>query len=147
MLAPKQQARLIQLLGMMGSAHDGEVVNAARLAIKLVRDAKMDWGSVLNGKPVNGGMSSRVDEAAIRTAYENGYRRGLAEGHSRPSSGYQPSGWRAFARTLKDDYEGELSEWEWNFVLSFLARGFDEPTDKQRAVFERISHKTGLATP
>lgn len=147
MLAPKQQTRLIQLLGMMGSDHDGEVVNAARMAVKLVRDAKMDWGSVLNGKPMNGGTAARVDEAAIKTAYENGYRRGLAEGHAKPTSGYVPSGWREFARMLKDEHEDDLTEWEWNFVLSFIARGFDTPTEKQRAIFERIAEKCDLETP
>lgn len=32
------RTRLVRLLGMIGSQHDGEALNAARLANKLVRD-------------------------------------------------------------------------------------------------------------
>lgn len=31
--------RVANVLGMLGSAHDGEVVNAGRLAVRLLRDA------------------------------------------------------------------------------------------------------------
>lgn len=39
--------RLAKLLGMMGSAHDGEALNAARMAHTLVRQAGMTWEDVL----------------------------------------------------------------------------------------------------
>ena len=40
--------RLIKLLGMLGSAHDGEALTAARLADRLVRDQlKLTWGEVI----------------------------------------------------------------------------------------------------
>lgn len=39
--------RLIKLLGMIGSDHDGEALNAARLADKLLRDAGMTWADVI----------------------------------------------------------------------------------------------------
>jgi hypothetical protein len=37
-LPPAERDRLAMLLGMLGSDHDGEVLNAARLADRLVRD-------------------------------------------------------------------------------------------------------------
>jgi hypothetical protein len=37
-MAPADRERLARLLGMIGSAHDGEALNAARLADRLIRD-------------------------------------------------------------------------------------------------------------
>jgi len=50
--------RLAKLLGMIGSAHDGEALNAARLADKVVREAGLTWMEIL-GKPV---VTARVAE-------------------------------------------------------------------------------------
>jgi hypothetical protein len=50
--------RLAKLLGMIGSAHDGEALNAARLADKVVREAGLTWIDIL-GKPV---VTARVAE-------------------------------------------------------------------------------------
>jgi hypothetical protein len=47
-LTPADRARLARLLGMIGSAHDNEALNAARLANRLVRDRRMQWADVLN---------------------------------------------------------------------------------------------------
>jgi hypothetical protein len=46
-LAEVDRARLTRLLGMLGSAFDGEVANAGRLADKLVRNAGLTWAAVL----------------------------------------------------------------------------------------------------
>ena len=46
-LPPAFAARLTKLLGMIGSAHDGEALNAARLADKLVREAGLTWANVI----------------------------------------------------------------------------------------------------
>jgi hypothetical protein len=52
--APARQAvsqairdRLARLLGMVGSTHDGEALNAARLADKLVRQMGVSWSEIL----------------------------------------------------------------------------------------------------
>jgi len=45
------RSRLAQVLGMMGSAHDGEALNAARLAVRMLKEARVDlaepprWGT------------------------------------------------------------------------------------------------------
>jgi hypothetical protein len=44
---PPDLRRLARVLGMTGSAHDGEALNAARLADKLVRGQGMTWDVVL----------------------------------------------------------------------------------------------------
>lgn len=43
--------RLAKLLGMIGSAHDGEALNAARMAHTLVRTAGVTWEEVLDKAP------------------------------------------------------------------------------------------------
>jgi hypothetical protein len=42
--------KLAKVLGMMGSDHDGEVMAAARMAIKMVKDANTTWHEVLGPK-------------------------------------------------------------------------------------------------
>jgi hypothetical protein len=43
--------RLIRLLGMLGSSHNGEVANAGRMADRLVRDAGLTWQDVIASGP------------------------------------------------------------------------------------------------
>jgi hypothetical protein len=43
--------RLSKLLGMLGSDHDGEVINAARAADRLVRDAGLRWPDIAMPAP------------------------------------------------------------------------------------------------
>lgn len=47
---PRQ--RLAAVLGMLGSDHDGEVLNAARTAERLRRDAGVTWQELLAPSPV-----------------------------------------------------------------------------------------------
>jgi hypothetical protein len=39
--------KLARILGMSGSAHDGEALNAVRMADRLIRDNKMTWEDLL----------------------------------------------------------------------------------------------------
>jgi hypothetical protein len=43
--------RIAKLLGMLGSDHDGEVLNAARMADRLVREQGITWFDVLSVDP------------------------------------------------------------------------------------------------
>ena len=45
------RALLVKLLGMIGSAHDGEALAAARKADGIVKSAGMTWLEVLDGAP------------------------------------------------------------------------------------------------
>jgi hypothetical protein len=47
MTTPVDADRLAKLLGMVGSKHDGEALNAARAADKLVREAGLAWPDVI----------------------------------------------------------------------------------------------------
>jgi hypothetical protein len=46
-LSAALRERIAKLLGMIGSNHDGEALNAARLADGLVREARVTWPAVL----------------------------------------------------------------------------------------------------
>ena len=39
--------KLVKLLGMLGSAHDGEIAAAGRMAHELIRQAKLTWYDVI----------------------------------------------------------------------------------------------------
>jgi hypothetical protein len=46
-IAPEFRDKLAKVLGMMGSAHDGEVVAAARRADAMIRNASLTWQGVI----------------------------------------------------------------------------------------------------
>ena len=46
-LSAELRTRIAKLLGMCGSAHDGEVLNAARKADALVREHGLTWPSII----------------------------------------------------------------------------------------------------
>ena len=46
-LTAELRARIARLLGMCGSDHDGEVLNAARMADRLVRGLGLTWPSII----------------------------------------------------------------------------------------------------
>lgn len=47
MITERDRRKLIRFLGMLGSDHDGEVVNAARIALRLIKDRGLTWDDVL----------------------------------------------------------------------------------------------------
>lgn len=85
--------RLIRLLGMLGSAHDGEVIAAARFAQKWVAEHDTDWRTLLTPEPEQGvtgvtmagldpGLLDALEaaHAADRDrVYKNGYQAGLRD--------------------------------------------------------------------
>jgi hypothetical protein len=54
--------RLAMILGMLGSAHNGEVVNAARLAVRMLKEAGLSWPELLD--------EGQVAIEAARTLFE-----------------------------------------------------------------------------
>ena len=141
-----KRTRLIQLLGMMGSAHDGEILTAAKMAQRLLGSEGVTWEEALNG---GGG---KYTEDAVRTvlteAYDKGFQDGITKAlKERPIVPAVRKTWQSYARELRDDYEDYLSEWEQGFIESFIERGWAAPTPKQRNIFERLANKTGTDLP
>ena len=143
---PAKRTRLIQLLGMMGSAHDGEILNAARLAQRFIGGEGLTWEEVLTQKSA-GGNSGRVEGDRYRDGYSDGYHKGLAEGRAQGSTVKKVVTWTGWSRFVMDRHEKNLSDWEQGFIESFISRGWATPTPKQYKVFERIAEKLELDLP
>ena len=96
-LDPANAERLARLLGMLGSAHDGEIANAGRMADKLVRSLGLTWHDLIHcGTPQRRQVATRstgawrepqdLGEAILvarryarqLTVWENEFVRGLA---------------------------------------------------------------------
>ena len=93
---------------MLGSAHDGEVANAGRLADQLIRKHGMTWAQVV--LPVLVKPAPPVDDDEPAT----------------------PDQWRDLARTILDLWGDLLRERELHFVEQMTEwRG--RPTEKQQA--------------
>jgi hypothetical protein len=66
LLDPRHGERLARLLGMMGSSHDGEALNAARMADKFVRDHGLTWHQVVNVPIAVPGDAQQLARAILR---------------------------------------------------------------------------------
>lgn len=107
--------RLARLLGMLGSAHDGEVLNAARMADRFVRERGLTWSQLILPKP-------KAEPVRSSTA--------------------SPDGWRALARWIIANVGDELREKEAQFVSQMTTwRGM--PTEKQQEWLARIAVRFG----
>jgi hypothetical protein len=108
--------RLSALLGMLGSDHDGEVLNAGRLASRLIRGAGLTWDQVLT----------------------------VPSGPARPPPDPpKPPDWRSAvaaccARTAR------LTQWERDF-LAELATYRHAPSDRQTEILGRIHARVTAA--
>jgi hypothetical protein len=111
------RVRIAKLLGMTGSTHDGEAVNAMRLANRIVRESGVTWYDVI------GATALPSPEVAD------------------PLEGW-PGGWRGAVETCLD-HGHILSAWERSFLVSTL--GFRGLSEKQAAVVRRLLDKTVAA--
>lgn len=140
---PPARKRLIQILGMLGSAHDGEVLNAARLAQRALGAANTTWAELLDDTP-------RHTEADLQRVFDEGFRQGAdfakKDAARRYSGGNQPATWLGLAREMLK-CENDLTDWERGFLESYSAKGWSDPTPKQQKVLERIATKLGMQTP
>jgi hypothetical protein len=135
---PIDRGRLVKLLGMLGSDHEGERVNAGMLADRLVRDAGITWAEIVNGSDI-------AIQAVRRLLAENDELR--AELAQLRAVAIIPSAqpWRD-ADDADDAIEAlllwraHLNEWEQGFLSSLLRRR-RRLTEKQYAALARIGLK------
>ncbi len=152
MALPEQAQRLLlQLLGMTGSDHDGEVLAAVRKAHQLVKG----HGATLI-EALQTTASNAIDLRRLTALEEDAYRRGYEAGRaaSTADDGMAavedvPCGpsWQVFAHLCLRDHAAWCTSWERNFLQDWIDRGWSNPTPKQRAIFERLSNKCGVSLP
>jgi hypothetical protein len=142
-LAPADQQKLARLLGMLGSSADGEALNAARLAQRLITAANVTWAELVAAPaaPTPAEIDLHRIELLERDAFERGRQAGLAERQEQPRS------FPAWADHCLHQCTRLLTAWETKFLDDFIAKRWSTPTPKQRLVFERISARCGLPLP
>jgi hypothetical protein len=118
---------------MMGSVHDGEALNAARFAYRLVMQAGLTWDQVLSG----GGYTEDFVQQVAASAYQAGKVDGKPKPPRKTFGGY--------AALLLRECD-EISEWEERFLQSWVGKR-RPPTQKQFAIFVRLQDRTGIPIP
>lgn len=138
------RSRLVQLLGMLGSDFDGEVVNAGRLAVRMLKDARTSWSEILDG-----GQERVAVEAARVLLAENERleleNRELREDLARVRRPPLPQTWtlpqtpgEQTAQAI--EWTAILNDWERGFITDMSER-WRPPTERQQECLDRISTK------
>ena len=147
-LTEDERRRLVRILGMMGSYHDGAVLNAARGAQKLL--GSRTWEEVLCNGTVPGARWSDEDLAAsINAAYKEGYAAAEEDAKTEAIKEFADSdSCPAFAKMCLTNYRHLLTDWEIDFCEDWSIKSrYEVPTDKQIAVFQRLARKVNLTLP
>jgi len=114
-LSPAERRKLVGILGMLGSAHDGERAAAAALASRLVRDKGLGWDDLI-----------LADGPGTRQA----------PGGTQDGRGSRWQGGDSLTTCLR--WLGELTPWETRFVMD-LRQKRRPFTPAQRAKIEQIA--------
>jgi hypothetical protein len=129
-LQPEYRDKLVKLLGMLGSDHDGERANAARLADEHRKRSGLTWGELV--LPLAEDRGRRKPRKP---------RKAKATKPKPPEPPPEPT-WQDKAREI--EASGRATEWELSFVGSLLTRWSGrELTEKQAAVLQRLWLKCG----
>lgn len=166
-MAEPDRKRLAQLLGMVGSTQDGEALNAARLAHRMVQRLNLSWADVLDPPPP---VSTAVDLESYNRGLAQGYQRGLEAGlqawrmSAKPPGPHQAWGarpppppepevpeqqpWQREASELLEAFPFPLTltRWEREFLGAIEARAYPL-TPKQQARMAEIREKCARASP
>lgn len=157
-LSNYDRIRREKLVGMLGSAFDGERLNALSMLEKMAASYKVRIDELLldsNGTGAAGSSSDRQRaEQAERKAREAEARAQRAEQaaraqSARPKDEPAPDApklpfdwWQRFARAQEINQSRYfLTAWESNFVADLIARGMRWPSPKQAIVILRILEK------
>jgi hypothetical protein len=149
-LTADQMRKLTRILGMMGSSHDGEVLSAARAAQRFLGSlGATTWEEVLGNNSAGGKWTDDDMEVAINAAYKKGYAAREADGKEGEVQSFADvDSCPAFAELCLARYRHKLTEWEIGFCESWAEKSrYDEPSDKQRAIFQRLARKVGMVPP
>ncbi|WPB86414.1 hypothetical protein [Sediminicoccus rosea] len=124
-LPPAARQRLVRFCGMLGSDHDGERANAARMADRLIREAGLTWDHVI----------------AVPAAMRQDVPKRPAPPPEWSASEFRTPGMQRIAEveTILRQHRPLLTQWEVDFLGSIASRG--HLTIRQLEVLERIRRK------
>jgi hypothetical protein len=120
-LTSQEYERLTRLLGMFGSDFDGEVLNAARAAQKLVKSKGETW------------------ETVLRTASTQSYTNGHEQRRPKESTNEYKGAPHASEVDACMGRANFCTPWEREFLVSIKDRW--SLSEKQRGILDRIKEK------
>lgn len=126
-----ERDKLVKVLRMFGSDHDGEVAAAARRAHQIIKKHALDWDDLL--MPVNARARARTQQQARQ-------QRPWADAEADDEET------EAYLIRRAQQHDQFLSTWEQGFLRS-IAESLVEwgrLTPKQRGVLDRINNKLQL---
>lgn len=84
-MTPGERDKLVRVLGMLGSTHDGERAAAGRLATKLLKTAGRTWDEVVidNSRPAATAAGSEITRRTSAMAVCAGHQSALTEWEAR----------------------------------------------------------------
>jgi hypothetical protein len=124
-LQPEYRDKLVKLLGMLGSDHDGERAAAARLADQHRRKSGLTWGDLV----------LPLAEDRPRKA-----RKPRKPRKAKPAPPPQPT-WQDKAKVIAESIL--VTAWERNFASGLLAKWHGALTPKQAQCLEKLWRKCG----
>lgn len=136
-LDQRDREKLIKLLGMIGSSADGEALNAARLANRLIQDRKLSWGDVINGHAATSWPGH------TQTPWGFSWTPPPPRPPPRPPPEPELRNWRTVARMILLHHVDLINDWELHFLSSISGRAY--LTEKQEATLTKIATKCGMA--
>ena len=122
LLSPTERARLVALLGMLGSDFDGERASAGLLATRLLKAKGLTWDALITARLATEEPPSRRPRPEPEREPDADGRTGLD--------------WRATAARCCSRYPGYLTAWERDFMRG-LPR-FPRLSRKQRDTLSGI---------
>jgi hypothetical protein len=136
--ATLDRARLAAVLGMCGSDFEGEALNAARLADRLVREAGLTWEAIVAADPVllKAANQLLIENEELRAELDR-LRKEVRPRPPQPWGG--ADGWQDGVQALLLWHE-HLSQWDRDFLNSLLLR-CRRLSPKQYAVLARIGDR------
>jgi hypothetical protein len=145
---PDSVRRLAAIAGMLGSEHEGERANAARLATLELRRLGLTWAQVVERafsyRPAQPEWeqprASQAQYGRAEAAWSQGrrqYSRGMP--YMAEMDGVTVRDIIAVA----DENRSELNAWECKFVDSFLHSGRQEASPNQWVILQQIAAKLG----
>jgi hypothetical protein len=156
-LSIADRSRLEKLIGMLGSAFDGERLNALGMIQKIADTYKTPIHELLLGAGNGAGQGSSYDrmraEQAERRARDAELRAQRAEAARKTPTSNEPDpempelppDWRKLFKETDERNRSRqfLTSWEAGFVSDLIERGTRWPSPKQAVIILRILEKAG----
>jgi hypothetical protein len=141
-------SKLVPLVRMLSSDNEGEVINAARAIVRILKATGTDIHALAERVGSNGG---KLSEAEMQKLYRAGFEAGVRVGENKHHGNGDfanvdgTRAWHEIARFCQQN-DNRLRENERQFVNDMAARSvWREPTEKQakwlRSIFFRLGGK------